>query len=702
MLTFLNSAILFGLAAISIPILIHLFAKQKSQTVLFSSLRFLKELQREKIRRLKLRQLLLLILRTLLILLLVLAFARPTLRSRSAASLKAGAPLSAVIILDNTMSMGLESAGKRLLEQAKQRALEVLSLLRPGDELYLLYPQAPPRLAHEGPRYNPASLQELIERTELSHARTDYMAALQLADELVRQSSNLNREIYLIGDMQQSGWRFPADDGHTLLSEGTRLFLLPIRGSQPENLAVTEVALANQILEKGKVIEIRAKIKNVGATAVKNKLVHLFVDGKRVAQSVVDELEPGAVREVVFRVVPDRTGFQAGYVLLEDDDLLEDNRRYFTFRIPDEVPVLLVGNRVSDTRNLALALHPDAEMAAYIRTKQIDAAAFDDEDLEAFQVLVLSNVPRLSTGATLKLQRFLASGRGLIVFLGADVDLKNYNDGFHKKLSLPPLTPANTGSDGEQFLTFGKIDFSHPIFSGVFEKSKTVDSPHFRVAMKAISKKPLDKIISYSNGEPFLFESRYQRGRILYFTSGFLSEWSDLALRGVFAPLVNRCVSYLAGANQVRNSQAHVGEELRFMSSGEDLRGDLRMEKPGEVESKVKPEVFRGNYRVRFADTREMGIYRLRRGETILAQWAVNGEPAESEEEVLDVAEVQKRLSGQEVYAIEGEGQIAQKLQQTRLGRELWKPLAAAALLVLLVEMALFREKSSGQVTEVS
>ena len=113
MLTFLNSAILFGLAAVAIPIIIHLFTRKKTKTIFFSSLKFLKELQKQKIRRLKIRQILLLILRTLLILILIFAFARPTLRSSGSSSLESGAQLTTVIILDNTLSMGRESEGQQ-------------------------------------------------------------------------------------------------------------------------------------------------------------------------------------------------------------------------------------------------------------------------------------------------------------------------------------------------------------------------------------------------------------------------------------------------------------------------------------------------------------------------------------------------------------------------------------------------------------
>ncbi|HEX9828971.1 MAG TPA: BatA domain-containing protein, partial [Bacteroidota bacterium] len=79
-MTFLNPFILFGLLAAGIPILLHLLNLRKLRTIEFSTLSFLKELQRTKIRRIKIRQWLLLLLRTLLVICIVMAFARPTLK----------------------------------------------------------------------------------------------------------------------------------------------------------------------------------------------------------------------------------------------------------------------------------------------------------------------------------------------------------------------------------------------------------------------------------------------------------------------------------------------------------------------------------------------------------------------------------------------------------------------------------------------
>jgi hypothetical protein len=104
-MTFLNPLALFGLLAAALPILLHLLNLRKLRTVEFSTLAFLKELQKTRIRRLKLRQILLLILRTLLILLIVIAFSRPTLRGTLIGNLGTHARTSAVFIIDDSYSM---------------------------------------------------------------------------------------------------------------------------------------------------------------------------------------------------------------------------------------------------------------------------------------------------------------------------------------------------------------------------------------------------------------------------------------------------------------------------------------------------------------------------------------------------------------------------------------------------------------------
>ena len=121
-MTFLNPIMLFGLAAAAIPILLHLLNLRKLKTVEFSSLRFLKELQRTRIRRIRLRQWLLLLLRTLLVLSLVLAFSRPALRGSLASLGGTSARSTIVLLIDDSPSMGMRNAGGMLFDQARAAA----------------------------------------------------------------------------------------------------------------------------------------------------------------------------------------------------------------------------------------------------------------------------------------------------------------------------------------------------------------------------------------------------------------------------------------------------------------------------------------------------------------------------------------------------------------------------------------------------
>ncbi len=691
MFTFLNSAILLGLAAVSIPILIHLFTRQKSKIVNFSSLKFLRELQKQQIRKIKIRQILLLILRTLLILAIVLAFARPTLKSGDAASLESSAQLTAVIILDNTMSMGRMSDGRRLLDRAKDRALEVLSMLRQGDEVYLIYPQNPPRFAHDDARYSLTSVRDLIENTEISYAGTDYLTAFLAANKIMQKSSNINKEVYLISDLQANGLNLTGfDQNEKLFSEDVKLFVLPVQALDSENLAVSKVAIGNQLLEQGKVAELEVQVRNLGEDSAGNKLVHLFVNGKRVAQNLLDINAQSAVN-ALFRIVPQKAGFQSGYVMLEDDILSEDNRRYFAFHISEHIPVLIAGHGKSDTQYIRLALQPKDDVASYLDITEIMQHELDEIDLNKFKAVILSNVPKFTAATVLKLQSFVKAGGGLMLFLGENVDLRNYNEHLHKKLRLPSITQTVSKESENQFLSLGKIDFSHPIFRGVFEDDKFVETPHVRFAVDVDSKPSVDEIIEYSNGSPFLFETKLQSGRILYVTTSLARAWSDLVVKGFFVPLVNRSVFYLAEAASGENEQVSIGSELTFGSNAHAAGADLFMKKPDGARVKIKPEISKGHFLIRFTETDLPGIYGLYNHDKLLAQWACNYDASESNGAEFAVEALGEIISETQLVEIKEQNSVAESLQQSRFGREFWKSFLAMAFVLLVAETVLSR-----------
>src|SRR5450830_44392 len=132
-MTFLNPFVLFGLAAAAIPIILHLLNVRKLRTIEFSTLTFLKELQKSKMRRVKIRQLLLLVLRTLLVILIVFAFSRPALKG-TLSGIGTHARTTIVIIFDDTYSMSLQNEKGAFLKQAQSTALRLADMLKEGDD----------------------------------------------------------------------------------------------------------------------------------------------------------------------------------------------------------------------------------------------------------------------------------------------------------------------------------------------------------------------------------------------------------------------------------------------------------------------------------------------------------------------------------------------------------------------------------------
>ena len=701
MFTFLNPALLLGLLAAAIPILIHLFTRRKVKTVAFSTLRFIKELQRQKIRYLKLRQVLLLILRTLAVLFLVLAFARPALK-QSQAALSADAPAAVAIILDNSLSMGLQVDGRPLFDLARERALGVLDLFHDGDEVYLIYPQRPARLAHDGALRQTPAVRELIEATELSDAGTDLTGAISLAVERLSSSFFLNKEIYLISDLQRQGVMAPGSGVQDSLRvpKEIKLFVLPMSGQGRSNLSIDSVAVVNQIIERGRVTEVAATVRNTGSIRQPDRLVHLYLDGKRVGQDAVS-LEPEASTRVLFRIVPDHAGTSSGYARLEDDDLPQDNRRYFVFRIPEQINVLLVGSRPADTRALRLALRPDEKSAGYIRVRQTNVAGLNRAALAKADVVFLAGVANLDDNLGLSLREFVRQGGGLVIFLGSDVDVRNYNDKLLRRLQMPPLTKAMGSLEGgDAFLTFGKIDYGHPIFHGVFEeKNARIESPRVRFAFDVARDVPHETIIAYGNGAPFLIEGGLGEGRVLLFTTGLEESWSDLPVRGIFAPLVNRSVTYLAGRGQTKAQLVYVGSELVYQPKSETASTEFAVERPAGDRVLVKPDVAGGKYTLRFAGTDRAGIYKVMAGERLLAAFAVNPPPRESDLSTIEPQQLEEISGARQFYLVTEGASLDRIVRESRYGRELWRVFLVAALACLLIEMLVFREKGQDEVS---
>ncbi|MFA6027197.1 MAG: BatA and WFA domain-containing protein, partial [Ignavibacteriaceae bacterium] len=355
-MTFLNPAVLFGLLAASIPIVLHFLNLRKLKKIEFSTLAFLKELQKTKIKRIKLKQWLLLLLRIAIILLLVMAFARPTVKNLSLGN-SSTAKTTAVIIIDNTFSMSVVTDKGSYLNQAKQTAKKLLGNFQDGDEIALV---SVGDLSNEisKPTTNFKQVLQSIDELQISSVSKTLNEAVVKAAQVLYQSKNFNKEIYLLTDLQKGriyNDRNELTNLSGILNENARMYLVNIGGKNVVNLGVEELIPNNQIFEKGKTVSFNARIKNYSSQPVNNSVVSLFVNGKRSAQQSLN-LTGGETKEISFETTLADTGFVEIYTELEDDDILQDNKRYFSVFVPDKISLLILSDLPDDAKFIKLAV----------------------------------------------------------------------------------------------------------------------------------------------------------------------------------------------------------------------------------------------------------------------------------------------------------------------------------------------------------
>ncbi len=746
-MTFLNPLLLFGLAAAAIPVILHLLNLRKLRTIDFSTLKFLKELQQSRIRKLKLRQILLLIVRTLMVAFIVMAFARPALRGSLPAGFGAAASSSVAIVLDDSYSMmAADEAGERY-SQGRKASSDIVSLLKEGDAASLLKLSDLPKLTIDPPTHDFGLLGEVIDRGRPSYVRRPLGDGVAAAVRLMDQSNDVNREIYIVSDFQKSsltGGAAPVAGGTVPATDPRiRLFLVDIGLRPIANAAIDSVAVLSRIFEKDRPVEISARVRNFGDNVVKDAVVSLFAGGTRVAQSNVT-VEPGSAQSITLTFVPRKSGPVDGHVGLETDELEPDNIRYFSFTVPGRIRVLVASGKPDDAKFLVPALRAgsagssggagggistggsragsagDGQSAMEI--SQVGAAGLARANLREFDVVVLCGLPSFDRADGDRIRNFVGAGGGLVVFPGTDSDPANYNRMLLGPMSLPEIrgttggisgTTGSTdggGPNGASGLYFREIDFDHPLFATIFEKTGRTDDPRrlsprinrsfdFRATPRSRS------IITLSNGAGFFLEQAVGSGRVALFSCAPVLGWGDFPMKGLFAPLVYRTVVYLASGTD-RLEQFGVGAEASIaVRQGATLPpgAQYALRLPDAVEEFITPSSSGAGLLFKYPLLPLPGHYRITAGDATLALFPANLAPEEADLAKAAAAEVDTFLAvhgftEEQVRRLPAGDQLPGRITEARFGMELWKYCVGLVLLLALLEMAINR-RAGGEKT---
>ncbi|OGC85684.1 MAG: hypothetical protein A2142_09340 [candidate division Zixibacteria bacterium RBG_16_48_11] len=687
---FLNPLILFGLVAAAIPFLIHLFTRRRLKKVEFSSLQFLKSLEKTRIRQVKLKNILLLLLRTLIVILIVLAFARPALKGELAGLGKAAAT-SAVLLLDDSYSMGTQTSQGSLFEIAQKKGAEILNSLSSQDEAAAIYLSGPPDSAEFSRDF--WGLKDTLLNKKASYGLSKFSPGLESAKKLLQTSSNLNRELYLLTNKPGRGW-----EALNSLKDKITLYWFDLSDESAENLSVSELDFGQQLIELGRPFTLKTEVNNHSSGAISEHLVGLYMDDRKVAQTDL-KVPSNSKTSLQFTHTLDQPGFHSGYLESAEDDLLADNYRYFVFKIPDRIDVLIVGKSQMDSRLLQIALRPEEKLNVNLQVKAVGQPALEQEDFGHYDVVILNDLPALSVSALANLGRFLETGRGVWIIMGKNADPAFYSEKVARRffgLELKATKPAQPEKSG--FYSLEQWNLRHPIFS-IYQGTEARELPElkfYQIQSGQISG-PAKVLAYFSGGNPALIEEKVEKGKGLLFLSGLDLASSDISQHPFFVPFVNRLVNYLAQDVGEYNQSYNVGEVVQRGLTEVPANQTIELIYPNNAKETLTPIFTRTSALIKVENTALPGIYQIKAGEKLLDAFAVNLETKESAPEKIDLDKIRKQFQPNQnlkLVEVPANADVAKFIQRTRYGRELWREALILVLVLLGAEMWLGRSSS--------
>ena len=704
-LTFLTASFaIAGAIGASIPLILHLLNRERARRLIFSTVRFIQMSHQTNVRRHKLKRLLLLLMRILMLALLGLAFARPFFADAPVVTQKTGGKRNAVIILDTSYSMQYEG----VFENAKKEAVEILDGLDASDAACLILSSDNARVvAPLGSEFS--HIRTALNNAETSDEHTDYLDAMQTADEVLQSIPIGGKQVYLIGDMQKRGWEnFIETDK---LSPNVQIYFVDVRAEKPQNYAVTEISVPPVVLKEQKASQLVARVHNFGDEPVENLQVRLFIDGNAI-DSVELDIEPDDLADAVFKVEFQDEATHTGWVELPEDALGVDNKRYFTLQSLQSIKVHAVREQ-QRTRSRyqtvetffmkkALASGSDAVQIDFTESVSVPNAS----TLESVDVLILADVAELSSGEAERVKAYVAAGGGLIVTVGDNIDADVYKQRLSGETGLMPCDFVQAVGDAlnrEQFRVLATVKYEHPIFAPFKEPNHgDFGKARFYRIFQAVPTKDATVIAAYDDGSPALFEKPYGTlGRVLCFTSTIDREWNDLPIRAVYLPFLHEAIKYLALKDVDAAPNYRVGDSVELKVS-EDESGDAARNReiavfdPNNVETRLQrnensTEVS-SQGSVFYADTAVPGIYSVHTSGADSTYFIVNVDTTESDLAARDVEELTSMLKGAADESVEEEATtelIAQYHEDVEKNQNVWVYLMLAVFALAVTEMFL-------------
>ena len=663
---------LWGLLALLIPILIHLFNFRRHKLVYFSNTAVLRSIQQENAKTRKLKYLVTLLLRCLFIAALVLAFAFPY-RPEKQLNVNTADNLVGVYI-DNSMSMKGQSQRTTLIEDARQSARDLVHQLNPSNR-YLLMSNSF-EIQNEYPM-NQEEMLDQLDRMNPDGAPVPMGEVLDRFEMLAQRHGFATSTLFVYSDFQRNTFDLSAAKADTTM----QVVVVPMTPEFKTNLYIDSVWLASPVVQPGLTNDLNVRIVNQGDKEVKGLPVTFTMNGAMAASTTVD-LEKNGTQEVVMQFVVDGTGDQSCSVSLNDHPITFDDTYDFVLGVRPSLSVIELGGEAT---SCALLFEDDEQF----RYTLMEPSRFDLAQLAKAQFIIVNETAVLNETLQQTLLNCVADGAVMLVFPSKN-DSKG-NAFLLNRLGLSAMeldTNTTVARD---------LALRHEFFSDVIlDMPQHADLPKVKKHQRMRSNGIPSTLLLLQNGDPMLFAETVGRGQAFVMTTALDPKWSDLADHSLFVPMMVK-MALLGG--QLGKLSYTIGQDKMLVLSYMSLEGDHRYlfsDADRSFEQMPASEVRNGKVYLYLNDNLpSAGFYDLLVNDSVNRVTAWNESRVESRMDFVDRDAVSKAFTqaGFDVAAVldTSDFATADLVEAMAHQSSQWKLFALIALLALLGEILVLR-----------
>jgi hypothetical protein len=678
---FVHPLFLWALAAISVPIIIHLFNFRRYKKVYFTNVKFLKELKQESKSKSRLKEFLILLSRCLAIICLVLAFSQPIIQNQKAQQINTGA--SAVsIYIDNSFSMQNINKQGPLLNVCKTKAKELIKAFGNSGKFQIITND------FEGKHQRFQSIEDalsMIDEIKISSALRPLSDVLKRQTEFLNSSNLNNKKIYLFSDAQKSTFNLAS----VRLDTTIKTTIIPLTANQVNNVYIDSCWFETPLQQKGFIQKLHAIIVNNGNSTIEAGSAKLFLNKQQIAISSFS-LEANSKNEIQFTFECKQEGFNYASIKIEDYPITFDDELFFAFNSAINISACLINGKDQPENNAFSTLFKNDSLFSFTLFSE---QAINYNVFKTNQVIILNQLSDLSSGLLSELLKFTNQGGALVIIPPKKINLTSYNS------ALSMLHLPNIGALDSNTLKVDKIEMASKFYAGVFEKIEDrINLPIVNQHYKLIKSSRLDfeSILTLQNGESFMGLTKLNNSFIYLFSSPLIESCTNFNKHALFVPTF-----YQLSFNSIKASPIFYGVSNNVVIN---IKNEVTAaEIPPHIKKltgnfDIIPEVRHINnslYLYTHHQLSDQGFYEVNRNNVVLLPLAFNFSRKESDLSCYTEDELAKLITEKNLKNVslieDAQSNITNQLLREASGTKLWKLFIILALLFVITEVALLR-----------